>query len=158
VTVTAAGHGLAAGDVVTINDTTNYTGIYYVESISGNDFNITEAWNGDDAQGYVQRSGTLTCGAGSDGDYSLNLSGNLSHDGNDDTFVFCILHNLTPITKMAFETRDANGDAVWPISISGIIESVAEGDKIGFIHNGGSGAGLQISLSNINMSVTQIGT
>jgi len=44
------------------------------------------------------------------------------------------------------------------MSFSGIIESVAEGDKIGFIHNGGSGAGLQISLSNINMSVTQIGT
>jgi len=42
VTMTSAGHTLAAGDWVTINGTTTYNGIEEIVSISGNDFVITE--------------------------------------------------------------------------------------------------------------------
>lgn len=44
ITITATGHGFQAGEHVTISGTTNYNGNYEVQSINGNDFNITATY------------------------------------------------------------------------------------------------------------------
>jgi len=156
VTVTAAGHGLAAGDIVSINDTTNYDGVFVVESVSGNDFNITAAWAGDDAQGFVQLPGQLTCGAGSDGDYRVDFRGSINETG-DDEFLLEVFLNTTAQANMMGSFRDGDNDNVVGISLSGLLEGVTEGDIISVMWKTQLSTGTALSVPSCNLNVIQIG-
>lgn len=51
VTVTSNQHGLNDGDLVTITNTTNYNGSFTISVVTGNNFQITATFLGDDATG-----------------------------------------------------------------------------------------------------------
>ena len=51
VTVTSTGHGLYAGDSVTISGTTSYNGTFTIANVTDDDFEITDTWVADDATG-----------------------------------------------------------------------------------------------------------
>lgn len=51
VTVTSADHGNAADNIIEITETTNYDGIYTIQSVTTDTFNIIATWVSDDATG-----------------------------------------------------------------------------------------------------------
>ena len=74
VTVTSASHDLAAGDYVTIDGTTNYDGIYEVESIDGDDFTVIATWVADDASGVWARGDSVIVDTGGAGTVEVSVS------------------------------------------------------------------------------------
>jgi hypothetical protein len=60
VTVTAAGHPFAAGEIVSISGSTNYEGVHEVQSTTTDTFNIVSAFAAEAAAGTVNRGGNLT--------------------------------------------------------------------------------------------------
>ena len=103
VTVTSAGHGLSAGDYITISGTTNYNDVYEVQSVDGNNFNITETFNGDDATGDYHR-GTAGCvSAGGGGKYLYIWTVSFEAAAANKDFEFDIYVNTTPTTPVDHE-------------------------------------------------------
>lgn len=51
VTVTSVSHSLYNGLTVKLKDNTNYLDVYVITNVTDDTFEITETWNGDDAQG-----------------------------------------------------------------------------------------------------------
>lgn len=129
VTVTSAGHGLAAGDWISITGTTNYNDVYEVESVSGNTFNITAAWAGDDATGTYHR-GTAGCvDAGGGGVYLYIWTISCTAGTANTTFDFSVFVNGTPTTaiKRKFSTSTDVG------VMAGVrIVELNEGDCLSF--------------------------
>jgi hypothetical protein len=60
VTVTAADHPFAAGEIVSISGSTNYNSVFEVQSATTHTFNIVSAFAAEAAAGTVTRGGNLT--------------------------------------------------------------------------------------------------
>ncbi|MHC4867011.1 MAG: hypothetical protein ACYTEX_23280 [Planctomycetota bacterium] len=60
VTVTAAAHPFAAGEIVSISGSTNYNSVFEIQSATTDTFNIVSAFAAEGAAGTVTRSGNIT--------------------------------------------------------------------------------------------------
>ncbi len=126
-----AGHTLANGDYCTISNTTNYDGAYLVSDVAGNNFAITKAFNGDDAQGTARRGDRLVAGYGADGVYSLGYSVSASEAGAaGSTASYTAYVNATAQTQAECKRKYANND-VGNSGAVGLV-TIAEGDHVWF--------------------------
>lgn len=107
VDVTSAGHSLVTGDIISITGTTNYNDVFEVNSTSGDDFNVTDTWNGDDATGTFRRgtSGIITADQVGWFIYLWSVSATAAQANS--TFDFAVFLDTTPKTpiKRKFSTN-----------------------------------------------------
>jgi hypothetical protein len=153
VIVTVVGHTLANGDVISITGTSNYNGVYVVANVSGNTFEITETWNGDDATGTMNQGSSLIASVGSDGDYQVSGGISSSAVGANETFEYIIYVNGTAQIKAVTERKFSAND-LGAMPITGNISIVA-GDIVTIgTQNVGASGNLINKHMNINLSKT----
>jgi len=132
VTCNDADHGLDAGDIITINGTTNYNDIYEVQTVPDvNSFTITATNSEGDEPGTWQRGSNLTFDAGSAGIYGGHWHMSLSAATANDVFRIGPVNNTTVSTKAVSVRKFANTDT-GAMGGSGMI-TVADGDKVSFV-------------------------
>jgi hypothetical protein len=91
VTVTAAGHPFAVGEIVSISGTTNYDSVYEIDGVTTDTFEITETFNAEAAAGTVRRSGNLT--VTNAGIYKVVYHVSEAPTGINDIFDFVLFKN-----------------------------------------------------------------
>lgn len=131
VDITSAAHGLSGGDIITINGTTSYNGIYSVLSVVDvNTFTITAAYVASET-GYWQKGASLTCDTGAGGKYIAvwQSSGISSSVGQVFDFSLCV--NTSISTKTTSRRKFSNTD-YGSFGGTGII-NISDGDIITFI-------------------------
>lgn len=157
VTVTSAGHTLAADDIVVITNTTNYNGAYVVQGISGNDFDITHSWDGDDAAGQATQPSTLKAGSSAAGDYKVNFAiAGMSAAGVNKVFEWVVYKNVTAQTQIASE-RNHSGTDMGSMSGVGFIPTIAEDDIIWLSCANTTGADTtNYTLEHVNVNLERL--
>lgn len=152
VTATSAGHTLAIGDQVNIDDTTNYNGTFLVTAVNGNDFSITDTWVADDGQGNFTQPDALIAGATADGTYKFSWSTSLTSSGNNKTYKFELVKNTTHIDESASERKIATGVDIGSMASSGIFSIVA-GDRIGIqVKNISDATNIMLKHANVTLN------
>lgn len=156
VTVTAAGHSFSAGEYITITGTTNYNGRYEVESVSGNDFNITATWSVDDATGTAIRGDAICPTIGGE-EYRISYGASMT-SGNSKIFEFALSKNTLMCEKCRvqrkFGTAGDYGDA-GRSSLVGNGVGVDDGDCFYFmVKNLTDATDLTIKHANFTMTTT----
>lgn len=132
--------GLAVGDFVTINNTTNYNGVYEVKAVTTNTFNIVHADSGNDGTGQFTMPAHFHVENGDGaGLYSVTGNGSISPDANSKEFDLCFFVNGDAQTNtfmrceaktsgtynsVAFDSlvELANGDVLW-LGIMGLTDA-----------------------------------
>jgi len=151
VRATSAGHTLAAGDQVNIDDTTNYNGTYIVIVTGSGTFDITAAWVADDAQGNFTSPDVLIAGVAAVGKYAAIYSASLTSAGSNQTYKAELVINVRHIDESACERKIAVGGDIGPFPGSCIID-IADGDRVGLqIKNIGGTSNLTMKHANVNL-------
>ena len=107
-----AGHGLSAGEMITMNGLTdgNYEGVFEVQAITHVDtFTVTAIWGATDT-GYWQRGASLTCDVGSAGLYQGNWASSGISETNAHVFDFAPCLNTTVAGKAKSRRKFSNAD------------------------------------------------
>ncbi len=150
VTIADVGHGLDAGDMITINGCTNanYNGIFEVKTAATDTFTVTATWDSTDT-GSWQRGSNLTCDVA--GKYrGIWQATGQSADANQ-VLWFSPCLNTTAAVKAKSTRKFSNADAG---SFGGTaLMNIAVGDKIHFIvQNTTSDGDLTIDTMNLNLA------
>lgn len=133
VTATSAGiqaAGLAVGDFITITGTTNYNGIYEVQAVDVNTFDITHSWDGNDAAGTI----TLPAHYHVDeaicaGLWKITSNMSLTPAGNSKEYDTCVFVNATPQTRIFATHKTKNAGDYDTVAFDGFM-TLANGDVI----------------------------
>jgi len=132
VTINDSTHGLSVGDMITINGTTSYNGVYEVKTVPNvNSFTITETNSEGSETGNWQRGSSLTFNAGSGGVYAGRWAASMSAATANDIFELGPVVNTT-ISPKAGSTRKFSNTDVGSLSGTGMILA-NDGDKIFFV-------------------------
>lgn len=149
VTINDVAHGLSAGDFISINGTTDYNGIFEVQTAATDSFTITDTWTSDQS-GYWQKGSSLTCDVGSAGTYrgmwnAVGISATTGH-----VFDFTPVVNTTVSTKAKSRRKFSNTD--YGAFGGGGLMVFAEGDVIQFlVMNVGASGNLTIRTLDLNI-------
>ena len=152
VTMTSAGHTLAADDWVTINGTTTYDGVEQVVSVNGNDFVITaansEADEGGGDAAFQEGSYLLVGNTGVyRGAWSASFSQSLN---NTQTSIISPFVNGTQATKAPASRLLANNTDVGSIGGNGLMSFTA-GDRIWFACQTTGAQTLTFTIRNVSL-------
>ena len=152
VTINDVAHGLLAGAYITINGTTDYNGIYEVQTASTDSFTITATWTSDQT-GYWQQGASLTCNIGSGGIYRGQWSSSGISQTNAHVFDFTPCINDTISAKAKARRKFSNADYG---SFSGCgLMNIAEGDVIQFLIQNITGAG-DVTIRTLDLNIVKI--
>lgn len=129
ITVTAAGHGLSAGEIVSLVGDTGYDELYEVQSVDGNDFNVTAVYSATGTGTYI-RGINFTVLSGAEGIYEAGggFTGNNSTGGA--TFYFYIVKNTT--ATIVFGRTFSNSVDTGNAGSEGAIIDLVPGDIVSF--------------------------
>jgi hypothetical protein len=152
ITVGDVGHGLSAGDMITINGCTDsaYNGLFEVITVPTADtFTVTATYTATDT-GTWQKGANLTCDSGSAGNYSIEWSAAGISQTINEVFDFAPGINTTVFSKAKARRKFSNVDYG---SFSGCgLQSINEGDKIFFVcQNVGASGNITIRTLNLHM-------
>ena len=152
VTVTSAGHTLAANDIISIDGTTNYNDMFVVQSVSGNDFNIIDVWAGDDAAGTYTQASTLTANGVLEDEYYINYNISVTPTSNNDTLDFRIYINAVVQENTETRTQMTLATAYTTVSASGVIDIEADDIVSIGIKNLSGANNVTIRYANVNLN------
>jgi len=152
VTINDTAHGLSAGDFITINGTTDYNGIFEVQTAATDSFTITDTWTSDQS-GYWQQGASLTCDVGSGGTYRGQWSSSGISETNAHIFDFAPCINTTVSTKAKARRKFSNAD-YGVFSGCGLMQ-IAEGDIVQFLIQNTSGTG-DVTIRTIDLNIVKI--
>ena len=128
--VTDVGHTLTSGDIVTINGTTSYNGIFEATVIDVDNFYIVDTFVADDATGDWVEGDYLMLDPGTDGVYKLEFHGfGMPDAGTNQDYEFEVFANTTPIENLEAKRRFANSSDIGTFGGGGIV-TLADGDRI----------------------------
>ena len=151
VTVTSAGHGMSAGNMISITGSTNYNALEEVVGVHTDTFTVTAAWAGDDAAGTWIKGDSLTAGANSAGVYAINFTATLTPAVNNEIFSFAFSKNAVECEKCRVRNKMGIVGDYKPEPGASLI-SIAEGDVLNFIvKNVGANGNVTIRHGNINL-------
>lgn len=137
---TSAAHGLVAGDVISITNSTNYNDVYHIVATpASTTFEINATWAGDDAAGRVLQSANLTAGTDAGGKYLLAWSGAMA-DNTGQLFDLAPYIEATRQTACTQRQLNAGGATKWENIGMVCIVTIADGDVVSFsvINNDGT--------------------
>jgi len=149
VTIADVGHGLAAGDIITINGCTdaNYNGHFEVQTAATDTFTITATWGADDT-GTWQKGSNLTCNVA--GTYMGNWTASGISETNAHIFDFAPALNTTVANKAKSRRKFSNAD--YGAFGGGGIMNFVVGDKISFnVQNVGADGNLTIRTLDLRI-------
>lgn len=149
--VTSAGHGMSAGDMISITGSTNYNALEELVTVHTDSFTVTATWAGDDGASTWIKGSSLTAGANSAGTYQLSWSATLTPQTNAHVFTFAMAKNAVACEKC--RARSKLGTAGDYASLSGTaIFTIAAGDILNFIiKNVGANGNVTIRHGNVNL-------
>lgn len=98
VTVTSTAHGLVTGDIVTINNSTDYDGVYVVTKVDDDTFKITVTYT-ETRTGTFQRAACLIADVNTFGIFEVNYVATVLSAGNYKELLFLLYQNITPNTR-----------------------------------------------------------
>jgi hypothetical protein len=148
-TINDVAHGLTVGDIVSINGTTSFNGVYVVNTTPDLDsFTILHDGTTDET-GFWQRASILS--AGSAGVYDLNWASSGLAAINAHVFDFAPYVNATRIARATARRKFSNADFG---SFSGTaLVTLEAGDKVGFfVNNNTAAADVTIRSFDLNLS------
>ena len=129
-TVTAAGHTLTDGQIISIVGTTNYNGIYAVSSVGVGTFQILKTYTVNDATGTWTRGCSLKANTTSTGTYLLTWTASVQSGTGSRIFQFEPVLNTTQQDKAATERFFSTTDTG---ALAGCcILSIAPNDYVSF--------------------------
>lgn len=151
VTVTSAGHGMSAGNMISITGSTNYNALEEVVGVHTDTFTVTAAWAGDDGAGTWIKGDSLTAGANSAGVYAVTFCTTLTPAVNNEIFSFAFSKNAVECEKCRVRNKMGIVGDYKPEPGTALI-SIAEGDVLNFIvKNVGANGNVTIRHGNINL-------
>ena len=151
-TITSAAHGLLENSVISIRGTTNYNGVFVIDSLNVNQFQITDTWVADEAGDWDEGS-CLIAGASAAGEYqvSFSLSGSAAATK---VMRFMIYKGTTLQTKIVAERYFVDGNIVPCGSASGFV-TIAADDRI-TISVEGVTDGTDFVIENCNVNLKKL--
>lgn len=151
VTVTSAGHGMSAGNMISITGSTNYNALEEVVGVHTNTFTVTATWAGDDGAGTWIKGDSLTAVANSAGVYAVNFTATLTPSVNNEIFSFAFSKNATECEKCRVRSKMGIVGDYKPAPGTALV-TIAEGDVLNFIiKNIGANGNVTIRHGNINL-------
>ena len=151
VTVTSAGHGMSAGNMISITGSTNYNALEEVVGVHTNTFTVTATWAGDDGAGTWIKGDSLTAVANSVGVYAVNFTATLTPSVNNEIFSFAFSKNATECEKCRVRSKMGIVGDYKPAPGTALV-TIAEGDVLNFIiKNIGANGNVTIRHGNINL-------
>ena len=127
--VNDVGHGLVTGDIISINDSTNYNGIHEVTKVTDDQFKISVAFAGDDGASNQVKPSTLTAGANAAGEYQIGYTLSCSKGaGTAATVLYKVFVNTTADAKLTIK-RVVSGTDTGAMAGQGLV-TIAAGDQI----------------------------
>jgi hypothetical protein len=151
VKITSNGHGLAAGDIVTVQGAADYyNGTFSVMQATSDSFLITAAWHGT-TSGSWHRPSSLKAKPGTRGTYLATLSGSAKPDSAPTSFKFGLHNQTAAVPNMSIEVDYQFAGARVPFSKSALI-SIDDSDTIWLgIINLTDTSSLNLSNTDINL-------
>jgi hypothetical protein len=128
VRVSSTGHGLSSGDFVSISGTTNYNGVFEIQSVQTDDFDITTAFISDDATGTWDEPSYIEVSTGFGGVYAVHFNASAASAVASKEYLFEVFKNGSAQSELAAEKNYASTNEEH-VSIQGVL-SVAAGDRI----------------------------
>lgn len=152
VTINDVANNLSAGHMIAINGTTNYNGIYEVQTAAADSFTITATWGANET-GSWQRGASLTAGTGTSGIYrgAWTATGTSAVTGHVFDFAPCI--NTTIATKAKSRRKFSNTD--FGSFGGGGLMSISAGDIIHFLVQN-VGASGNLTIRTLDLSTVKI--
>lgn len=148
--ITNVAHGLATGDIITIDSTTNYNGTYSITKVTNNTFYVTKAYVSTQTGNWIMGS-YLRCSTGSDGVYNLTWSNTALPAASNETFKFELNKGTTTLDNIASSNKYGTSGDYKNMGSSGIV-TLASGDRIWLsCRNETSTADITIRHANINI-------
>jgi hypothetical protein len=147
--VSDVAHGLTEGSIVSIRNTANYNGVYVIDSVNANAFDITAVWVADNTGSWDEGS-RLIAGTEAAGTYYCSFSVSGSSAVAAKIYKLVIFKNATGQTKIVTERTypDTGLDCV---SASGIVTIVAT-DRITIAISGETdGTDFVLEHANVNL-------
>ena len=128
--VTDTDHTLTTGDIVTINGTTSYNGIFAITVIDSANYYIVDTFVADDATGNWVEGDYLKTDPGTSGVYMLGFHGyGMPDAGTNQDYEFEIFTNTAPAENLEAKRRFANSSDIGTFGGGGIV-TLADGDRI----------------------------
>lgn len=154
VNVSDASHGLATGDVVNIQDTTDYNGVWVITDIDGNSFSILDTWVNDNGASNWFQGDRLVGNTGSAGTYAVWFSATaVKGAGASQEFTIQGYINENASTEMLVDREFSSTDA-GSVSFVGVI-TVADADEIFLTITNNEGTN-DITLEHANFILLEI--
>jgi hypothetical protein len=120
---TSSAHGLVTGQVVIIDSTTNYNGVYLITKVAADTFYVTATWVADDATGTVQKPETLLIPATGAGHYVVNFGVTVDAATADKSVAIGLYQNATLVAKASAHLADTEpqniSSAAWVLAVAG---------------------------------------
>ena len=102
ITVTAAGHTFLADEYITITGTTNYNGYYQINSVDGNNFNVTATYVATETGTAIRGDCIMINEVAGEMRLSYGLSATA---GNSKVFEFSVMRNTNLCTKCRVQRK-----------------------------------------------------
>lgn len=128
--VTDVAHALTTGDILTINGTTSYNGIFEITIIDSDNYYIVDTFVADDATGNWTEGDYLLTDPGTNGVYKLEFHGfGLPDAGTNQDYEFEIFADTTPSENLEAKRRFANSSDIGTFGGGGIV-TLADGQRL----------------------------
>lgn len=153
--VTDADHGLVTGDILTINGTTSYNGIFEATFIDSSNYYIEDTFVADDATGDWVEGDYLMNDPGTNGVYKLEFHGfGMPDAGTNQDYEFEIFNNTVPVENLEAKRRFSNSSDIGTFGGGGIV-TLADGDRVSFTIIPLSGT-QDFTLEHLNIALHRI--
>jgi hypothetical protein len=152
ITVTAAGHGLAVGEIVVLNDG-NYDGAYTVTRVDGDDFDVTATFGATDSGVYTRPDvlSVITTGL-----YDVSMHLSASPAVASKVFVMQLYKDVSAFSQV--RTRRAYGATDIGSISGGAHGSLTAGDAVWVGVTQETAGVSNITISDAQVILTRIGT
>ena len=154
---TGAAHGVVAGDVISITNSStsdaNYDKVHVVASINGaNEFNVVTTW-GATATASLNHGASLTCGVGQAGAYKMDIGVSATTATNNEAFDFVIYINAVAQakTEVREESKTAGLYSSWG---KPALLTIADGDVVTWSIQNDDSAG-NITVRNVTLVLSR---
>jgi len=151
-TITSAAHGLLENSIISIRGTTDYNGVFVIDSLNVNQFQITATWV-TDQPGTWDEGSCLIAGIYAGGEYQIGFSLSGSAAALK-VMRFMIYNGATLQTKLVAERYFVDGQIVPCGSASGHV-TIAAGNRITICVEGVTDA-TDFVLENANINLNKL--
>lgn len=151
VTITDNAHGLLTGEIITIEGSTDYDGVYVVTKLTANTFTIAATWT-QTRTGTWYRGANLKANVLSAGKYLVAYNAVIQSAGSSKAYEFELYQNITPNTGSASKLTMSAADV---IMTGKCIMDIADGDIIWLGLTGATDT-TDATILDLNVTVTPL--